>query len=946
MGPATGDWPLLGRDAERRRCEAALRGDGAAVVLTGEAGAGKTRLAREVAAGLEADGYAVLRAVATRAASGIPFGALAGLLPPAEADADVLALLQRTRAAFDARAGGRPVLLLVDDAHALDAGSATLVLQLVLARALRLVVTVRSGERAPDAVAALDKDAGALRVEVGALGEDAVREVLEAALGPPVLPAAVRRLWQLSRGNPLLLRELVREELEAGRLERGSGAWALRPGLRPGRRLTEVVRARLGALTPEQAHAVELLAVGGPLGLGLLEGLVPVAALDDLEERGLVEVALDGRRTTVALGHPLYAEAVAGALPLLRRRRRHGELADALARTRARRREDRLRAASWQLEGDRPPAPGALAEAAEEARRRFDLGLAERLARAALGAGPHVAAGVVLAEVLFYTGRPEEAADLLAGLAPAARTDEEVASVADTRAHVLNLLRRDEEAWQVLHDAAGRLVDPDRRRDTASRGALLHLLAGRLGAALEEADEVGGQARPGEGGPEGAPAPDRAGMRAAYAATTALASLGRAAECLERAEAARRAGEGRRVLPVPEVFLFPQASALVYAGRPGAALDLLGRTEAAFLAAGDPEGVGTSALIAGRAELARGDADAALARFRAAAAAYRGLNDEVALRWCLGGVALALGTAGDAEAAATAAREVAALTGPPAGLYEPDLVQRGLAWACAAAGEASRARDLLEGAASLAAGLGQDAPELVLRHDLLRLGEPAAAARVRDLAGRVEGAFAAACALHAAALGGDEPRAWAGAAEAFAAAEAPLEGAEAALAGLRHLAGRGEGRRASALARLGQELLARCRGAGTPGLQAPAPAGPALTARELEVARLAARGLANADIAARLVLSRRTVENHLQRAFVKLGVTRREDLAHALGPRAPRSSPPGPRAAGAAGAARAAGPAGAAAQDSQPERVSPASLVQASAPPPPRTVSPPAPSRP
>ncbi|PZG10630.1 LuxR family transcriptional regulator, partial [Micromonospora craterilacus] len=58
----------------------------------------------------------------------------------------------------------------------------------------------------------------------------------------------------------------------------------------------------------------------------------------------------------------------------------------------------------------------------------------------------------------------------------------------------------------------------------------------------------------------------------------------------------------------------------------------------------------------------------------------------------------------------------------------------------------------------------------------------------------------------------------------------------------------------------------------------PAPADP-LTSRERLVAELAAGGATNAEIAERLVLSVRTVENHLSRAYAKLGITSRGDLA-------------------------------------------------------------------
>jgi DNA-binding NarL/FixJ family response regulator len=55
-----------------------------------------------------------------------------------------------------------------------------------------------------------------------------------------------------------------------------------------------------------------------------------------------------------------------------------------------------------------------------------------------------------------------------------------------------------------------------------------------------------------------------------------------------------------------------------------------------------------------------------------------------------------------------------------------------------------------------------------------------------------------------------------------------------------------------------------------------------LTTREREIALLAAGGLRSRDIAERLVVSVRTVENHLQRAYRKLGVSRREELPDVL----------------------------------------------------------------
>jgi DNA-binding CsgD family transcriptional regulator len=104
------------------------------------------------------------------------------------------------------------------------------------------------------------------------------------------------------------------------------------------------------------------------------------------------------------------------------------------------------------------------------------------------------------------------------------------------------------------------------------------------------------------------------------------------------------------------------------------------------------------------------------------------------------------------------------------------------------------------------------------------------------------------------------------------------EAADAAAAAYRD-----PGRAASARAAAARAAawLEGCEGARPPTLRAGAVA-EELTAREREVALLAAAGLSSREIADRLVLSVRTVDNHLQRAYRKLGVTRRQDLSRVL----------------------------------------------------------------
>jgi DNA-binding CsgD family transcriptional regulator len=78
-------------------------------------------------------------------------------------------------------------------------------------------------------------------------------------------------------------------------------------------------------------------------------------------------------------------------------------------------------------------------------------------------------------------------------------------------------------------------------------------------------------------------------------------------------------------------------------------------------------------------------------------------------------------------------------------------------------------------------------------------------------------------------------------------------------------------------------LHALCEGASTPALRVLAHSD-GLTRREREIAQLAAQGRSSPEIARDLVVSVRTVDNHLQRVYTKLGITSRAELASRLMP--------------------------------------------------------------
>jgi hypothetical protein len=302
-------WPLVGREHALERVGQLLgRNDVSGAVLVGPAGVGKTRLATACIDLGEAAGMSTAVAVGSRAAAEIPLGALSGLLPPVPVDGPPgLALLQFARQGLADLAGGRRLMLVVDDAHNLDDASALVVHQLISSGDAFVVATVRSGEAVPEPVVNLWKDGVAERVEVDALPPEAVAQLVEVALGGPVEAVAAQALADASEGNVLYLRELVLAGLETHALVDDAGLWRLVGSIATSPRLTDLVSARVAGLDEEEVSALELVAFGEPIGVDVIERLASGDALERLERKGLLVTVVDQRRIQARLAHPLAA---------------------------------------------------------------------------------------------------------------------------------------------------------------------------------------------------------------------------------------------------------------------------------------------------------------------------------------------------------------------------------------------------------------------------------------------------------------------------------------------------------------------------------------------------------------------------------------------------------------------------------------------------------------
>ena len=171
--------------------------------------------------------------------------------------------------------------------------------------------------------------------------------------------------------------------------------------------------------------------------------------------------------------------------------------------------------------------------------------------------------------------------------------------------------------------------------------------------------------------------------------------------------------------------------------------------------------------------------------------------------------------------------------------------------------------------------------EAVALHDAVRLGAAAeVATRLGELSQDSTSVLLRSFAAHALALARHDHAGLERVSVELETIDALLLAAETAAEASHayRLAGRSDSARRTAAR--AAALMTKCEGGATPALQSLQ--SPSLTPRQREIVTLAARGLSNEEIANRLVVSVRTVHNHLHQAYTKLGVHSRAELGGVL----------------------------------------------------------------
>ncbi|HVN13979.1 MAG TPA: AAA family ATPase, partial [Kineosporiaceae bacterium] len=427
-GPAAG--ALVGRDEElaalRASAAEAVAGRGSVVLVGGEAGVGKTTLARAVLArsglralvgvgvqtGAQAFGPLVKalrsylrsagpieRSLVTEPVTGAPLAPrLAPLLPELgtaapDVDGDTLhdALVQ----AFTALARRQPTGVFLDDLHWAD--DATLELLPTLARRLGdvplLVLAAFRSDELPRGHG-LRRLRGALRrsghlhqLLLEPLGPDATAALVEATVGP-VAPPLARVVFDRTDGVPFFVTELATALAEGGRLQPGPAGLALAEGhdVPLPESVRDAVLLKAAGLSDTGRRAVLAASVVGQVfDPDLVAAVADLSQWpDELARLGIVtEGATDGTDARMAFRHALVRDAFYGEITWSARSALHRAVAERLEAGRAApatvaehwiagRRPDRARV-SLLAAADAFCSVHAYRDAARAARRALDL---------------------------------------------------------------------------------------------------------------------------------------------------------------------------------------------------------------------------------------------------------------------------------------------------------------------------------------------------------------------------------------------------------------------------------------------------------------------------------------------------------------------------------------------------------------------------------------------
>lgn len=856
------------------------------LVVQGGAGVGKSRLAAEILERAAVLGHPTGRAAATHASAATPFAALAHLLPAGVTLDDPVELFRRTAEALSAgtaRGGndGRRLVILVDDVHLLDEASATLLRQLVAVRAVFLIVTLRVNAMLSDDVVFQADGADTCRLHLDPFSEAEVNTYLRAMLDGPVSRSTVAEFTRMSNGNVLVLRELLIGALRGGGLHRVSAIWHLDSRAASMPIVAEMIRARLARLRSAERSLVEVLACCEPLELGELQTAVPEADCAELEAEGIVQVRRAESRSLYSLAHPVYGEVVRDQIPHARRRLIYQVQARRLKERGLRTPDHFMRVATFELAADGTTDTDTLLAAVRLAYRARDYRLVVELLDALPADRVDFSVAVMRGQSHHYLGNFGDADRELAWAQERSPDLDGLLSVVALRTQNAFYGKSSIATALAINDEAQQYTDdPLVRRMLRTNEAAFRLFRDPLSHVLELLEEARSISAP------------QIRHWALLQRTLALSCSGRAAEACAgadqayaryRQEVIKGGADGYPPLGIASTAWI--AAAYLESGRLAEARRVAEESYREALQARTPHFQALHACQLGRCELVAGNLDAALDWYLEGVACAQSLGQPILDEQAWAGlmaVHAALGNVEQAEFALARYEEV--MTREPNRDCEifHSIGVVGKAWVHVVQGRPRNAIDLLTAGAETLRAREQRVNESWLLAEKARLGAATeVAGRLAELAEGSDNPLIAVRSEVASAVvtrQGDDLLA---AALSCGKQGLHLPAAETALSASQAYMTAGERKKAAHAKQLSDAHRRRTGGAQTPGL-AQWPGVHPLTAREKEVAFLAAKGIPSKAIAERLQLSVRTVDNFLQRVYNKTGISSRRDLARTL----------------------------------------------------------------
>ncbi|MGD9894167.1 MAG: helix-turn-helix transcriptional regulator, partial [Dehalococcoidia bacterium] len=380
--------PFVGRERETRILVEALAsvrsGTGGAVLVAGEAGIGKSRLIAELRRRAETDGFAVLQGACFEPDRSAPYAPFADLLrtalheretdatdgslrsfapelvtllpehvtdaapsaptPTGDPEQDKRRLFAAITTAFVSMAGGRPLLVCIEDLHWSDDTSLELVAYLVRrlsTHPVLLMLTYRSDETRPALLHLLAELERSRRAEEIALVPFEVAEVelmLRRLLAheQPVRAEFLHAICSLTDGNPFFIEEVVKSLVADGDVDIDGRAWDRHPlgEVRIPRTVQDAVQRQMMHLSAAARRLLALAAVAGrrfdfPL-LQALTGHTEAALLAEMRELIAAQLVVEESADRFAFRHALTHEAIVSQLLTRERRAIHAEIAEAI----------------------------------------------------------------------------------------------------------------------------------------------------------------------------------------------------------------------------------------------------------------------------------------------------------------------------------------------------------------------------------------------------------------------------------------------------------------------------------------------------------------------------------------------------------------------------------------------------------------------------------------